>query len=154
MSSSIDLVIITLICLKQKSRSVSFISVAEGANRQPEQQTVCCYDCLSILKNGVEVGDDVYPGVDLTFNWQRRSWSRPSDTYLQSSPSSASFPLLHSVAFLFLQGFSMTLTSPVSLKMKFSYLTDLITGLEAVYVWSWFHFLWAYSLYSQSLRNS
>ncbi len=32
MSSGIDLVIITLICLKQKSRSLSSISVAEDAD--------------------------------------------------------------------------------------------------------------------------
>lgn len=79
---------------------------------------VCCCDCLSILKHVMGVGDDVYPGVDLTFHRQRQSWSGPNDrisavkSFLPSPPLLLHFFIL---SLLYLQGCSISLTSPVSL---------------------------------------
>lgn len=72
MSSSIDLVIITLICSKQKSQSVSSIW---------RHKLVFCWDCQFILKYGVRDGDDVDDGADLTFQKQRCSWRHLNNKY-------------------------------------------------------------------------
>lgn len=88
MSSGIDLVIITLICSKQK-KLLSKRSVGGRGHR-----LVCCCACQSVPEYGKEsVHDGIYLDGGLTFRFanRERSGSSPKTNTISEFPSPTSF---------------------------------------------------------------